>query len=83
MYAALQAVALKRHGPEGYKLTPAEALDIPSEDETAFRWPGMSPDEIVAVDHDHERDRMLLHDLNLEGIYESMEQLVDHDVAQS
>ncbi|KAI0807541.1 hypothetical protein C8Q74DRAFT_1213431 [Fomes fomentarius] len=82
LYAALQAVAHKRHCPEGYKLTPAEALDIPSEDETALRWPGMSPDEIVAVDHDHERDRMLLHDLNLDGIYESMEQLVDHDVAQ-
>ncbi|KAI0780884.1 Non-repetitive/WGA-negative nucleoporin C-terminal-domain-containing protein [Trametes elegans] len=79
LYAALHAVAPKRQRPEGYKLSPAEALDVPSEEEVARRWPGMSPDEVSAVVHDYARDSRALQDLALDGVFQSMEQLVDVD----
>ncbi|KAI0831351.1 hypothetical protein BC628DRAFT_1311430 [Trametes gibbosa] len=79
LYAALQAVAHKRSRPEGYKLTPAEALDVPAEDELALRWPSMSPEEAAAIARDYQRDSRTLQDLDLEGIYQSMEELVNAD----
>ncbi|RPD66182.1 hypothetical protein L227DRAFT_539315 [Lentinus tigrinus ALCF2SS1-6] len=83
LYAALQAIAHKKNRPEGYKLTPTEALDRPSQNEIALRWPSMSPEEVAAIEVDYERDCRTLHDLELEGIYQSMEQLVENDVGQS
>ena len=79
LYAALQAVVHKRQRPEGYKLAPAEALDVPSEDEVALRWPSMSPEEVGAIVRDYQRDSRALQDLDLAGIYQSMEQLVNAD----
>ncbi|KAI0374941.1 hypothetical protein BV20DRAFT_934524 [Pilatotrama ljubarskyi] len=83
LYAALQAVAPKRQRPEGYKLPPAEALDVPSEDELALRWPSMSPEEVSAVERDYWRDSRVLQDLDLDAIYQSMEQLVSMDEGAS
>ncbi|CDO69523.1 hypothetical protein BN946_scf184785.g28 [Trametes cinnabarina] len=79
LYAALQAVAHKPALPEGYKLTPAQALDVPSEDEVALRWPSMSPEEVSAIVRDYQRDSRALQDLDLEGIYQSLEHLVNMD----
>ncbi|KAH9856929.1 Non-repetitive/WGA-negative nucleoporin C-terminal-domain-containing protein [Lenzites betulinus] len=79
LYAALQAVAHKRARPEGYRLTPTEALDVPAEDELALRWPSMSPEEAAAIARDYERDSRALRDLDLEGIYLSLEELVNAD----
>ncbi|KAH9900978.1 Non-repetitive/WGA-negative nucleoporin C-terminal-domain-containing protein [Cubamyces lactineus] len=79
LYAALQAVVHKRQRPEGYKLAPAEALDVPSEDEVALRWPSMSPEEVGAIVRDYQRDSRALQDLDLEGIYQSVEQVVNAD----
>ncbi|KAI0670336.1 Non-repetitive/WGA-negative nucleoporin C-terminal-domain-containing protein [Trametes maxima] len=79
LYAALQAVADKPLRPEGYKLAPAHALDVPSEDEIALRWPSMSPEEVGAIVRDYQRDSRALQDLGLEAIYQSMEQLVNAD----
>ncbi|KAI0362165.1 hypothetical protein OH77DRAFT_1515456 [Trametes cingulata] len=79
LYAALQAVSPRRQRPEGYKLSPAEALDVPSEDELALRWPSMSPEEISAVERNYGRDSRTLQDLDLDAIYQSMEQLVSMD----
>ena len=80
LYAALQAIAHKKNRPEGYKLAPTEALDRPSQNEIALRWPSMSPEEVAAIEYDYERDCRVLHDFELEGIYQSMEQLVENDV---
>ena len=41
------------------------------------------PDEIVAIGRDYERDRRTLEDLDLDGIYQSMEQLVAADLEHS
>ena len=83
LYVALQAIAHKKHRPEGYKLTPNEALDIPSQDEIARRWLGLSPDEIIAIDRDYDRDRVQLHDLDLDGTYQSVEQRVESDISEA
>lgn len=80
LYAALTAVAGRKHRPQGYKLLPREALDVPPEDEVALRWSGMSPEEVVAIVRDYERDSRKLEDLDLAGIYQSMEQLVMSDL---
>ncbi|KAI0331109.1 hypothetical protein GY45DRAFT_1322812 [Cubamyces sp. BRFM 1775] len=79
LYAALQAIVHKRQRPEGYKLAPAEALDVPSEDEVALRWPSMSPEEVGAIVRDYQRDSRALQDLDLEGVYQSVEQIVTTD----
>ncbi|KAL7283436.1 hypothetical protein ACG7TL_002866 [Trametes sanguinea] len=79
LYAALQAVVHKRARPEGYKLAPAEALEVPSEEEVALRWPSMSPEEVNAIVRDYQRDSRALRDLDLEGIYQSLDQLVNVD----
>ncbi|KAI0636924.1 Non-repetitive/WGA-negative nucleoporin C-terminal-domain-containing protein [Trametes polyzona] len=79
LYAALQAIAHKRNRPEGYKLPPTAALDVPPEDELALRWPSLSPEEAVAIARDYQRDSRTLQDLDLDGIYYSMEELVNAD----
>ena len=80
LYAALQAIAHKSHRPQGYKLTPDEALDFPSQEEIDLRWPSMSPEEILAIARDYERDSRALEDLDLMGIYQSVEQIANHDL---
>ena len=80
LYAALQGIADKQHRPEGYKLLPAEALAIPPEQEIALRWPSLSPEEVLAIERDYERDSVQLRDLDLDGIYSSMEQLVENEL---
>ena len=80
LYAALQAVADKSHRPQGYKLTPDEAFDIPPQEEIPLRWPGMSPDDILAIARDYERDSRALEDLDLMGIYQSVEQIANQDL---
>ncbi|KAI0748169.1 Non-repetitive/WGA-negative nucleoporin C-terminal-domain-containing protein [Daedaleopsis nitida] len=81
LYAALQAVAHKKSRPEGFKLTPAETLEAPLQAEIALRWPSLSPEEVVAIERDYERDCRIVHGLDLDGIYQSMEQLVENDIS--
>ncbi|EJF65900.1 hypothetical protein DICSQDRAFT_49916 [Dichomitus squalens LYAD-421 SS1] len=80
LYAALQAVAHKKDRPQGYKLTPEEALDIPPQEEIELRLPSMSPEEILAIERDYERDSRALQDLDLMDIYRSVEQIANQDL---
>ena len=43
----------------------------------------MSPEEASSIARDYERDSRTLQDLDLNGIYQSMEQLVMSDVEDS
>lgn len=80
LYAALQGIAHKSHRPHGYKLSPDEALDFPPQEEIELRWPSMSPEEILAIARDYERDSRALEDLDLMGIYQSVEQIANQDL---
>ncbi|KAI0957243.1 hypothetical protein AcW1_005700 [Taiwanofungus camphoratus] len=79
LYVALQATMTKRHQPEGYVSSPPEALTIPEQPEIALRWPGMSPDEVEAVERDCEKESRHLENLGLGSMYESMRELVAED----
>ncbi|TFY65035.1 hypothetical protein EVJ58_g2238 [Rhodofomes roseus] len=79
LYAALQATLLAPHPPTGYVSSPTEALTVPDPAEIALRWPGMSPDEVEAVADDCLREAEYLGALNLEGMYQSMRELVAED----
>ncbi|KAH9946079.1 uncharacterized protein BXZ73DRAFT_86275 [Epithele typhae] len=83
LYAALLSIARRprQAHPEGHKLAPSQVLDIASQEEIALRWPSMSPDEITSIETDYGRDCRKLEDYNLEGIYQSMEQLVQSDLS--
>lgn len=81
LYAALQAVAHKKARPEGFKLSPAETLEAPEQAEIALRWPSLSPEEVIAIERDYQRDCSIVHGLDLDGIYQSMEQLVENDIS--
>ncbi|KAH9934994.1 uncharacterized protein B0H18DRAFT_1082732 [Fomitopsis serialis] len=79
LYVALQATLLAPHAPPGYVSSPADALAVPDAAEIALRWPGMSPDEVEAVAGDCMREREYLAVLGLEGMYQSMRELVAED----
>ena len=80
LYTALRAIAHKQDRPQGYKLTPEEALDFPPQEEIELRWPSMSPEEILGIERDYERDSRVLQDLDLMDIYRSVEQIVNQDL---
>jgi nuclear pore complex protein Nup133 len=60
LVAALSATLPKRHQPEGYILTPSQALAVPSLAELSSRWPGMSPEQIEALREDYQEESDLL-----------------------
>ncbi|KAH9981165.1 Non-repetitive/WGA-negative nucleoporin C-terminal-domain-containing protein [Lactifluus volemus] len=55
LVTALSATLPNRHQPEGYILSPSQALAIPSIAELSSRWPGMSPEQIDALHEDTKR----------------------------
>ncbi|KZT70169.1 hypothetical protein DAEQUDRAFT_709105 [Daedalea quercina L-15889] len=79
LYAALQATMFAPHAPTGYVSSPAEAHEVPDPAELALRWPGMSPDDVDAVYGDCQKEREYLAELGLEGMYQSMRELVAED----
>ncbi|KAH9079551.1 Non-repetitive/WGA-negative nucleoporin C-terminal-domain-containing protein [Lactarius deliciosus] len=60
LFAALSATLPKRHQPEGYILSPNQALAVPSLAELSSRWPGMSPEQIEALREDYQEESDLL-----------------------
>ncbi|KAH9043103.1 hypothetical protein EDB85DRAFT_1855669 [Lactarius pseudohatsudake] len=60
LVAALSATLPKRHQPEGYILSPSQALAVPSLAELSSRWPGMSPEQIEALREDYQEESDLL-----------------------
>lgn len=79
LYVALQATLTRPHQLEGYILPPSAAVSVPSSLDIALRWPGVSPDEAEALVGDYELECKKLELLDLEGMYESVKQLVTED----
>ncbi|KAI9466341.1 hypothetical protein BJY52DRAFT_1367647 [Lactarius psammicola] len=65
LVAALSATLPKRHQPEGYILSPSQALAVPSLAELSSRWPGMSPEQIEALREDYQEESDLLAEYDL------------------
>ena len=78
LVAALSATLPKRHQPEGYILTPSQALVVPSLAELSSRWPGMSPEQIEALHEDYQEESNLLAEYDLlEAFSRAREVIVD------
>jgi nuclear pore complex protein Nup133 len=65
LVATLSATLPKRHQPEGYILSPSQALGVPSLAELLSRWPGMSPEQIEALREDYQEENDLLAEYDL------------------
>jgi nuclear pore complex protein Nup133 len=65
LVSALSATLPKRHQPEGYILSPNQALAVPSLAELSSRWPGMSPEQIEALHEDYQEESSVLAEYEL------------------
>ncbi|KAI0306443.1 Non-repetitive/WGA-negative nucleoporin C-terminal-domain-containing protein [Multifurca ochricompacta] len=65
LVTALSATLSKRHQPEGYTLSPSQALAVPSSTELSSRWPGMSPEQIEGLVEDYQEESALLTEYDL------------------
>ena len=66
---ALSATLPNRHQPEGYILSPSQALAIPSIAELSSRYPGMSPEQIDALHEDYQEESALLAEYDLMEVF--------------
>ena len=64
---------------DGYFLGPDEALPAPTSEEIASRWPGMPPEEVVALLNDYEGQSFELAALKLDEIVERVRELAAKD----
>jgi nuclear pore complex protein Nup133 len=69
LVTALSATLSKRHQPEGYILSPSQALAEPSLAELSSRWPGMSPEQIEALHIDYQEESALLAEYDLTEVF--------------
>ena len=69
LVATLSATLSKRHQPEGYILSPSQALRVPSLAELSSRWPGMSPEQIEALGEDYQEQSDLLAGYDLAEVF--------------
>jgi hypothetical protein len=69
LVTALSVTLPKRHQPEGYILSPSQALAVPSLAELSSRWPGMSPEQIEALHEDHKEESALLEEYDLMEVF--------------
>ena len=76
LVAALSATLQRRHQPEGYILSPNQALAVPSSAELPSRWPGMSPEQIEALHEDYLEESALLEEYDLGEVYVRARELV-------
>lgn len=79
LYVALRATMSRPHLAEGYILSSYGASEAPSAADIALRWPGLSPDEVEALVGDYRWECKRLEELKLDGMYESILQLVKDD----
>jgi len=69
LVTALSATLSKRHQPEGYILSPSQALAVPSSAELSSRWPGMSPEQIETLHEDYQEESALLAEYDLTEVF--------------
>ena len=65
--------------PEGFFLSPDDALPAPTSEEIASRWPGMPPDEVASLLRDYESQSFELAALQLKDVVERVRELVVQD----
>ena len=58
-------------------------MEVPSEEDIALRWPSLSPEEIVGIAIDYQRESNMLADLNLDAMYQTIEQLIAVDMQRA
>jgi nuclear pore complex protein Nup133 len=76
LVATLTATLPKRHQPEGYILSPSQALAVPSLAELSSRWPGMSPEQIEALREDYQEESDLLAEYDLADAFNRARELI-------
>jgi len=57
---------LSRSKSEDFEIKPDEALEIPSSEEIALRWPGISPEHLDAIMNDYTQEMDALGELELD-----------------
>ena len=65
-------------GPQ-HVLEPSHALAIPSTTGIASRWPGLTPDQVEAVERDFTTESRILEGLGLENDFKRVKELVAQD----
>lgn len=76
LVAALSATLPKRHQPEGYILSPSQALAVPSLAESSSRWTGMSQEQIEALREDYQEESDLLVEYDLSEVFGRAREIV-------
>ncbi|KAJ3533367.1 hypothetical protein NM688_g7291 [Phlebia brevispora] len=80
LYAVQQSViSFSGKQPEGYALSPDEALPTPSQDEVTSRWPGMPTDDVAALMNDYEAESYELAALRLDDVVDRVRELAAED----
>lgn len=74
------AIVSKEHQPEGYEISPAQAVTIPISATVSSRWPGLPHEETEALIREYRSESDLLKELDLEDDYQKVRELVVHDV---
>jgi nuclear pore complex protein Nup133 len=75
---ALLAVLQAHIRDDGYSfpvLTPEKSLQIPTADEITSRWPGMSQEQVAAIQEDYMQESDKLERLRLEDVIERVREL--------
>jgi len=76
LVATLAVILPKRHQPEGYILSPSQALAVPSLAELSSRWPGMSPEQIETLREDYQEESDLLAEYDLAEAFNRAREVV-------
>ncbi|KAF9533020.1 hypothetical protein CPB83DRAFT_903494 [Crepidotus variabilis] len=77
LYSILVSALQREDGP---LVQPSEALIIPTPEEMASRWPGMSTDQIEALGGDYISEQDRLGDLELDDVFTRIHELAAHAV---
>lgn len=77
LYSTLITTIQREDGP---LIQPSEALMIPTNEEMASRWPGMSTDQIEALGRDYIAEQDRLGDLELDDVFTRIQELAAHAV---
>jgi nuclear pore complex protein Nup133 len=74
------SIQLPRVKDEEFEVQPDEALDIPTAEEIASRWPGMSPEQLNAMTDDYTHEMDTLGELELdEELFLRVKELATQD----
>ncbi len=70
-----------KHANEESEIRPDEALEIPTPEEIASRWPGISPEQLEAIVNDYISEMDTLGELELdEELFLRVKELVTQDI---